>query len=118
MQLISETGASFPSGHATATTIFYGFIGVVLMLSAVRLSRVVWTGVITFLLIALILASRIYLGVHYPTDVVGAFCYGMASVFISIAAYVRFQQPLIDLLERFNLTDQSKLLNQKRRGIY
>lgn len=117
MQLINETGASFPSGHATATTIFYGFIGVVLMISAVKTSRMLWTGVVTFLFIALILTSRVYLGVHYPTDVVGAFCYGMASVFISIAAYVRLQQPLIDLLDRFNLKDQSKPLNQKRRAI-
>lgn len=37
LQLIEKTNESFPSGHATATTIFYGFIGLVLILTAVQI---------------------------------------------------------------------------------
>ncbi|MDY0407048.1 phosphatase PAP2 family protein [Virgibacillus sp. 179-BFC.A HS] len=118
MQLISETGASFPSGHATATTIFYGFIGLVLVLSAKKLSAMIWTGLISFLLIVFILLSRVYLGVHYPTDVAAGFCYGMAAVFISIAAYALLQQPLRDFLNKVHLKDQSKPINEKRRRQY
>jgi undecaprenyl-diphosphatase len=68
---------SFPSGHALFATCFFGGIAV---LMAHRLeSRVgqvlVW--LLALVLIFLISVSRIYLGVHYPTDVIGGFAVGV-----------------------------------------
>jgi membrane-associated phospholipid phosphatase len=72
VQLLGESwGLSFPSGHATCAAVFCGFLFYI----APRLVRQpVATGILRFLLIALILliaASRIYLGVHWTSDVVG-----------------------------------------------
>jgi undecaprenyl-diphosphatase len=71
---------SFPSGHALVATCFFG--GIAMLLShRLRgpLARIlVW--VTAIVLIVLIGVSRIYLGVHYPTDVIGGFAVGMVWV--------------------------------------
>ncbi len=108
LQLIEKTNESFPSGHATATTIFYGFIGLVLILTAIQIWKKVIIAFITLLWIGFILFTRIYLGVHFPTDVLAGFLYGTAAVFISIGVYLLVQQPLRHLLEKLNLVDKSK----------
>ena len=60
---------SFPSGHAMASTVFYGFvIGYVLTMTRQRHKAATAAGI---LLIALICLSRVYLGVHYVSDVLG-----------------------------------------------
>ncbi|MCY7358807.1 MAG: phosphatase PAP2 family protein [Rudanella sp.] len=73
-----ETGFSFPSGHsATAMTLYrllaYWWIR--------RLSRTrdrVGVGVLASVLIGLVGYSRIYLGVHFLSDVMGATCWAVA----------------------------------------
>lgn len=94
IQLIEKTNESFPSGHATATTIFYAFIGMVLILAVAQLWKKVIIGFITLVWIGFILYTRIYLGVHFPTDVLAGFLYGLAVVFISVGVYLRMRQPL------------------------
>src|SRR5699024_8515887 len=73
LQLIEKSNESFPSGHATATTIFYGFIGVVLILAVNQLWKKVMIGFVMMAWIGFILFTRIYLGVHFPTDVLAGF---------------------------------------------
>ena len=69
---------SFPSGHATLSAITYSTIGVLLaQIHSSRRLRVYLISM-TALLILLIGMSRICLGVHYPTDVVGGWCIGVA----------------------------------------
>ncbi|MBC8123429.1 MAG: phosphatase PAP2 family protein [Gemmatimonadaceae bacterium] len=66
---------SFPSGHATGALVIYGFIGYLLAVR-VRPGR---RGLIIFPTTLLILAiglSRLYLGVHWPTDVIGGYMAG------------------------------------------
>ena len=69
---------SFPSGHAMAACCFYGMMAV-LVTRRVRspLGRVaVWT--VAILVAAAVGLSRIYLGVHYPSDVAGGYLAGAA----------------------------------------
>jgi undecaprenyl-diphosphatase len=76
---------SFPSGHALASLVFFGTFTAVLSprLRSWWKHTLLWTG--AALLIAAIGFSRIYLGVHYPTDVIGGYAAGLAWVF-TIAA--------------------------------
>jgi membrane-associated phospholipid phosphatase len=64
---------SFPSGHAFVATVFYGLLAVTLIESSGR-GRVwigKWIGAAAALMALLIGFSRVYLGYHYPTDVLG-----------------------------------------------
>jgi undecaprenyl-diphosphatase len=71
---------SFPSGHALFAVCFFG--GVAVLLSHRLQSRLAWILVwaVALALIILIGVSRIYLGVHYPTDVIGGFAVGIVWV--------------------------------------
>ena len=63
---------SFPSGHATVAVGFYGMLTLIL---AYRLrGRARWTVVISGVLVVLLIGfSRLYLGVHYPTDILAGY---------------------------------------------
>ncbi|MDB4914757.1 MAG: rane-associated phospholipid phosphatase, partial [Gemmatimonadetes bacterium] len=70
--------SSFPSGHAMSSTVVYGTVAYLCM----RLQKHYWSRVITFfaavILILLICLTRLYLGVHYPSDVMGGIIVGLA----------------------------------------
>lgn len=75
-RVVQETGFSFPSGHALATMCFYG-MAVFLIMRTVSS----WRGRLAVMTLGVILSmaigiSRIYLGVHYPTDVVAGYAAG------------------------------------------
>ncbi len=70
--------SSFPSGHAMSATVVYGTVAyLVARLQKHTLSRVA-TLTAAFILIALICLTRLYLGVHYPSDVLGGVVVGLA----------------------------------------
>ena len=74
--LLTLTSPSFPSGHAMASMIFYGLI-VYLIAQRVRVWRWrVLAAISAAVLIILIGFSRIYLGVHYLSDVLGGYAAG------------------------------------------
>lgn len=108
LPLIEKTTESFPSGHATSATIFYGMLGLVLILITKKYWKKTVIGLAVLVLIGFILMTRIYLGVHFPTDVIGGFLYGIASVFLSFGIYQRVLEPLQHVLLRFKLQDRSK----------
>ncbi|MEO6525852.1 MAG: phosphatase PAP2 family protein [Gemmatimonadaceae bacterium] len=70
--------SSFPSGHAMSATVVYGTVAYLLA----RLQKHRWSRAITLsaavLMIALICFTRLYLGVHYPSDVLGGIVVGLA----------------------------------------
>lgn len=82
--LIDEVGYSFPSGHAMVSMAFYGFI-IYLIYKYVKNNYLKW-GLIIFniILIICIGMSRIYLGVHYASDIMGGFLIGLIYVIIYI----------------------------------
>lgn len=67
-----DLGHAFPSGHAQAATVFWGYL-------AAR-ARKAWFWVAAAVVIVLMSLTRVYLGLHYPLDVVGGIVIGAALV--------------------------------------
>jgi undecaprenyl-diphosphatase len=77
-QAVHVFSASFPSGHATVSAVVYLTLGVILAEQAkTRTLRVFYVTGALFLTV-LVGLSRLYLGVHYPTDVVAGWALGAA----------------------------------------
>ena len=70
--------ASFPSGHASLAAITYLTIGALLARAQISLTISRYFIALAAFLTVLIGTSRIYLGVHYPTDVLAGWCIGTA----------------------------------------
>lgn len=69
---------SFPSGHAMAATVAYGSVAYLVgRLERTRAVRLTTWGIAAFIIL-LIAVSRVYLGVHYPTDVIAGIVAGLA----------------------------------------
>ena len=85
-QVISATGYSLPSGHAFASTVFYGMLAY-LVWRFVRPPAVRWAAVAAAVVVAgAVGLSRIYLNVHYFTDVVAGWAMGTAWLTSVLAA--------------------------------
>ena len=90
-RLIDESGYSFPSGHSMVSMAFYGFL-IYLIYKYVKNKKLKLI-LITFLslLIFSIGISRIYLGVHYTSDVIGGFLIAISYLVI----YTRIVKRLV-----------------------
>jgi membrane-associated phospholipid phosphatase len=82
--LVTETSYSFPSGHSFIAIAFYGLITFFLFETFKRKYLKILTLILGLILIALIGASRIYLGAHWPSDVLASFTSGLAWLSIVI----------------------------------
>ena len=74
-RLISETSFSFPSGHAVGSMVVYGFIGYIFAREFPLYQKYIYTA--ASILIIAIGFSRLYLGVHYPTDIIAGYGVGI-----------------------------------------
>ena len=84
-RIIEENGYSFPSGHSMVSMAFYGLL-IYLIYKRVK-NKYLKYGLITLLSIVIILIglSRIYLGVHYTSDVLAGFLLGISYLIIFIS---------------------------------
>ena len=109
----SALSSSFPSGHAMSATVCYGTVAyLVSRLQKHRVSRIATlTG--AAILILLICMTRLYLGVHYPSDVLGGIIVGVAwasfcmAVLEASLALARYRAPKAVMHEQVAAVEQS-----------
>ncbi|CDB32562.1 pAP2 family protein [Clostridium sp. CAG:575] len=89
-RIIEETGYSFPSGHSMVSMAFYGYL-IYLIYKYVKNKYLKWISIVLLsILICSIGVSRIYLGVHYTSDVLGGFLLSISYLVIYISAVNKF----------------------------
>ncbi|WQS12628.1 phosphatase PAP2 family protein [Helicobacter pylori] len=89
-ELALAHGFSFPSGHALASALFYGSLALLLCYSNANARIKTIGAMVLFFWIFLMAYDRVYLGVHYPSDVLGGFLLGIAWSCCSLALYLGF----------------------------
>jgi undecaprenyl-diphosphatase len=93
-------GLGFPSGHAYQSFVLFGFF---VVLAAIFVKRIWLRRSIQVFLTSLILAigvSRIYLGAHWPSDILGAYLLGASLLGLLLRSY---QARLFDMSQRMPL---------------
>lgn len=90
MRIIEISGYSFPSGHAMIGMCFYGFLAYLIL----RNSNSQWIKTISVSCITCIAImigiSRVYLGVHYASDVIAGFAFGWVWMFLIIISMEKY----------------------------
>ena len=82
LRMVMEKSYSFPSGHSMISVLFFGSIIYLVNKYNVKHKKLITFSLSTFILLVGI--SRIYLGVHYLTDVVGGYLLGIVVLFFII----------------------------------
>jgi undecaprenyl-diphosphatase len=85
--LVVVKSMSFPSGHATSSMVFYLTLALVLTEGSRWRHAAVFAAILLSILVG---ASRVMLGVHWPSDVVGGWAFGMLWVLLTLRMAERF----------------------------
>lgn len=86
-QLVTETGFSYPSGHMMAAVSLYGIITFLFWRHIQTFSRRILLIFLCTMMILIIGFSRIYLGVHYTSDIIGAILISGMWLYVTIRVY-------------------------------
>jgi undecaprenyl-diphosphatase len=84
------TWAAYPSGHLILTTALYCTVSLMLE----RMYGWKWPFAVTAIVILLTAYSRIYLAVHWPTDMIGGFLIGLVWLFGTWTAFARYRRAI------------------------
>lgn len=84
--LVVETSYSFPSGHAAGSMILYGSLLFLLPAFVQRTLRTLLQLLMMFIIVSVGI-SRIYLGVHFPTDIIGGYLLSLSWLCLTYPVY-------------------------------
>ncbi|PKL12589.1 MAG: phosphoesterase PA-phosphatase [Spirochaetae bacterium HGW-Spirochaetae-8] len=87
----TATGYSFPSGHTTGAASFYSSLAVTV--------RKRWLSIICGFIILMVAISRMYLGVHWPLDVVAGLILGVSITIITYDAFFKLYEDQVRLVK-------------------
>jgi len=93
VQLIAETDGTYPSGHVTGTLTLLGALAVVAGHQTGRTTRAVMAAFAALAAVA-VGFTRLYLGVHWASDVMGGLLLGAAAVVLAHVAVERMMEPV------------------------
>jgi membrane-associated phospholipid phosphatase len=97
-------GLSFPSGHALMSVTFYGLLGYMIWHST-KNKIIRWGSFVALIMLMFIIGtSRIYLHVHYTSDVIAGYCMGVIWLIISIQ--------LLRRLEKYSSRKMGSIINE------
>ena len=103
---VHAVSSSFPSGHAMSAAIVYGTVAYL----AARLHKRIWARWLVMtaalIIIALICFSRMYLGVHYPSDVFAGVAIGLA--------WAGFCMATLEAIQRFGVRRDPRILEHEK----
>lgn len=86
-KIVHATGGGFPSGHTQITVVFWSYLAASF--------KHKWLWILAALMMIFVPLSRVYLGVHFPTDLLGGYVLGI----IILLLFMKFEQPVIDWLQ-------------------
>ena len=111
-RIIEETGYSFPSGHSMVSMAFYGYL-IYLIYKYVKNKYIKWISIIALsILICFIGISRIYLGVHYTSDVLGGFLLSISYLIIYVSVVNKFLIVTTDIYNNIEMKKIKKEINK------
>ena len=93
LHLVEEEGFSFPSGHSLAVTLLIGSLIIIVGQRVKDRTVKLILQILLGIYLVSVIISRVYLGVHYPSDVLASLCLGLGILFIEFPFYdkLRFQ---------------------------
>jgi undecaprenyl-diphosphatase len=87
--LIMKTDGSFPSGHATATTVFFGMLIFIFSGRLKGFQKTIFN-FLCVMMVILVSFSRLYLGVHWFSDILGGIVLGVLVLFLAIKIFKKY----------------------------
>ncbi len=87
---MNESSFSYPSGHSMTSCFMYGFIVFIIFKSNLKNKTKIILSIMSFFAIIIVGITRIILSVHYFSDVIGGFLWGLSVILISVIIYNTF----------------------------